>query len=47
VHHALEARALAAQRLGTLGVVPDIRLRELELDFLQPVRTTRVVKETP
>ena len=37
----------AAQGLRTLGVVPDIGILELALDFLQALDPGVVVKETP
>ncbi len=36
-----------AEGLGTLGLVPDIRLFELALNLGQPFRLSVVVKDTP
>ena len=44
---AVQRGALAAQGLRTLGVVPDIGILELALDFLQALDPGVVVKETP
>jgi hypothetical protein len=43
----VEQRALAAQRLGALGIVPDVRVLQLALYFLEPLALAVVVKETP
>ena len=43
----VERGAFAAQGLRTLGVVPDIGILELALDFLQALDPGVVVKETP
>jgi len=40
-------RTLAAQGLGAFGVVPDIGVFELALDFFQTLTLGVVVKETP
>jgi len=42
-----EACAFLAQLLGTLRVIPDIRLLELALNFYQAVRLGVEVKDTP
>jgi len=39
--------ALATQLLRALGVVPDARLAQFELDFLEAVLLDGVVKDTP
>ena len=43
----LQARPFATQFLGTRGVVPDIRLLQLTLDFGQAFTFGVVVKDTP
>ena len=42
-----QARALATQFLGACGIVPDIRLLQLTLDFGQAFTFGVVVKDTP
>jgi hypothetical protein len=42
-----ERRPFLAERLRALRLVPDVRLLELALDFLQPLRLGVVVKDTP
>jgi len=42
-----EARALAIQLLGVIRIVPDFRLFELALDFLESFCAPVVVKDTP
>jgi hypothetical protein len=43
----VERRALAAQRLGTFRVVPDVRVFQFALYFLQALALGIVVKDTP
>src|SRR5690606_24697034 len=43
----VEQGALAPQRLRALGVVPDVRVLELALYFLEALALRVVVKETP
>jgi hypothetical protein len=42
-----QARALAPQFLGTLGITPDVGLLELALDFSQTMLLGIKVKDTP
>jgi hypothetical protein len=42
-----EARALPVQLLGMVGIIPDLRLLELALDFCQPLGAPGIVKGTP
>jgi hypothetical protein len=42
-----QARALAAQLLGLVGLVPDGGVFELAADFFQPLFLAVVLKETP
>ncbi len=46
-NHLLECAALAAQRLGALRIVPDVRLRQLPLYLLKAFRLGVEVKDTP
>jgi hypothetical protein len=43
----VERRAFSPQCLRALGVIPDIRIAELALDFLEALALGVVVKETP
>jgi len=43
----LKGGALAAQGLGALRVVPDVRVFQLAGDFFEPVALYSVVKDTP
>jgi len=45
--HFLQRGALAIQGLGTLRVIPDIRLLKLATDFFETLLLTREVKDTP
>jgi hypothetical protein len=42
-----QTRALAAKLLGTLGVAPDGRILELEIDLFETFFLAVVLKETP
>jgi hypothetical protein len=46
-HDLLQRHALATERLGTLGVGPDVRVFELPQDLGQPLLLAGVVKDTP
>lgn len=43
----VEQRTLAAEGLGAPGVVPDVRILEFAVDFLQALALGVVVKDTP
>jgi hypothetical protein len=43
----VERRALLAELLGALGVVPDVRVFQLASYFLEPLALGVVVKDTP
>ena len=43
----LQLRALAAELLGVLRVVPDVRAFQLAVYFDQPIMFVIVVKDTP
>jgi hypothetical protein len=47
VHHIGQRGALAAQRLGALGIVPDLGVGQFQFDLGQPFLFFRVVKDTP
>jgi hypothetical protein len=46
-NHFFKLRPLLPQRLRAIGLVPDVRLFELALDFGQAFRLAVVVKDTP
>jgi len=46
-HDLGEPRALAVQFLGTIRLVPDVRLLQLALDLGETFRAAIVVKDTP
>jgi hypothetical protein len=45
-HHAVQFRALAAECLRALGIIPDTRFFQLALDFGQAFRLAVIVKDT-
>jgi hypothetical protein len=47
VDYLVELRALLAELLGTLGVVPDVRIFKLAANFLETFLLRLVVKDTP
>jgi hypothetical protein len=46
-HHAFEARALSAEFLGALRRVPDLRVLQFAVYFLEPLALVVVLKGTP
>ena len=46
-HHPFQRRALAAQGLGSIGIIPDAGLCELQFQFFEAMLAIGEVKDTP